>query len=77
METPGKTQDGKSVQQSDIDFIMRKYGTVTITANSPKIVECSAPAESLGKSQLNPNTLQRECTTHSKASHTSGFVRFT
>ena len=27
---------GKPVQQSDIDFIMRKYGTFTIIANSPK-----------------------------------------
>ena len=41
METPGKTQDGKPVQQSDIDFIMRKYGTFTITATSPKPSECS------------------------------------
>ena len=27
---------GKPMQQSDIDFIMRKYGTFTITANLPK-----------------------------------------
>ena len=36
-----KPKMGKSVQQSDIDFIMRKYGTFTITANSPKPGECS------------------------------------
>ena len=41
METPGKTKMGKPVQQSDIDFIMRKYGTFTFTANSPKLGECS------------------------------------
>ena len=31
----------KPMEQSDIDFIMRKYGTFTITANSPKPGECS------------------------------------
>ena len=36
MEIPRKPKMGKPVQQSDIDFIMRKYGTFTITANSPK-----------------------------------------
>ena len=36
-----KTKMGKLVQQSDIDFIMRKYGTFTITTNSPKHGECS------------------------------------
>ena len=41
METPKKTQDGKMVQWSDIDFIMKKYGTFRITANSPKPGECS------------------------------------
>ena len=28
---------GKPVQQSDIDFIMRKYGTFTIIANHPNL----------------------------------------
>ena len=28
METPEKPKMGKPVQQSDIDFIMRKYGTL-------------------------------------------------
>ena len=37
----GKPKMGKSVQQSNIDFIMKKYGTFTITANSPKPGECS------------------------------------
>ena len=41
METPEKTQDGKTSAASDIDFIMRKYGTFTIIANSPKPSECS------------------------------------
>ena len=42
METPEKTQKmGKPVQQSDIVFIMRKYGTFIVTENSPKPGECS------------------------------------
>ena len=36
-----KPKMGKPVHQLDIDFIMRKYGTFTITANSPKPGECS------------------------------------
>ena len=35
---PENPNMGKPVQQSDIDFIMRKYGTFTITLNSPKII---------------------------------------
>ena len=35
---PEKPKMGKPVQQSNIDFIMRKYVTFTITANSPKPV---------------------------------------
>ena len=38
-----KPNMGKPMQQSDIDFIMRKYGTFTITANSPKPGEWSTP----------------------------------
>ena len=38
---PEKPKMGKSVQQSYLDFIMRKYGTFTITANSPEPGECS------------------------------------
>ena len=30
---------GKPVQQSDIDFIMRKYGTFTFTANHANLVK--------------------------------------
>ena len=41
METPEKIKMGKPVQQSDIDSIMKKYGTFTITTNSPKPGECS------------------------------------
>ena len=36
-----KPKMGKSVKQSHIDFIMRKCGTFTIIANSPKPGECS------------------------------------
>ena len=38
METPEKNQDGKI---GAADFTMKKYGTFTITANSPKPSECS------------------------------------
>ena len=38
---PKKPKMRKPMQQSDIDFVMRKYGTFTITANSPKPDECS------------------------------------
>ena len=38
---PEKRKKGKPVQQSNIDFIMRKYGTFTITADSPKLGEWS------------------------------------
>ena len=31
-----KPKMGKPVQQSNIDFIMRKYGTFTVTVNSSK-----------------------------------------
>ena len=34
---PKKPKMGKRAQQSDIDFIMRKYGTFTITATSLKL----------------------------------------
>ena len=60
---PKKPKMVKLVQQSDIDFIMRKYGTFTITTKSPKPSECNTRKESLGKSQLNLNTLLCECTT--------------
>ena len=38
---PEKPKMTKPMQQLDTDFIMRKYGTFTITANSPKPGECS------------------------------------
>ena len=38
---PEKPEMGKSVQQLDIDFIMKNYGTFTITTNSPKPGKCS------------------------------------
>ena len=39
---PKKPKMRKPMQQSDRDFIMRKYGTFTITTNSPKPGECSS-----------------------------------
>ena len=39
---PEKPKMGKPVQQSDIDFIIRKYGTFTITTSSSKPRECSS-----------------------------------
>ena len=44
----------KQVQQSDIDFIMRKYGTVTITTNPPKPGVCSTRHNHWAKPQLKP-----------------------
>ena len=41
METPGKTQDGKTGATVRYRFHYEKYGTFTITANSPKLGECS------------------------------------
>ena len=38
---PQKPNMEKPVQQLDIDFIMKNYGTFTITTNSPKAGECS------------------------------------
>ena len=38
-KSPKKAKMGKPVQQTDIDFIMRKYGTFTITANHPNLVK--------------------------------------
>ena len=57
---PEKPKMGKPVQQSDIDFIMTKYGTFTITTNHPNLVIKQYPTESLGKTQLN---LQPLCMT--------------
>ena len=38
---PEKPKMGKPLRQSDIDFIMKKYGTFTITTNSTKPGECN------------------------------------
>ena len=40
-KSPEKPKMGKTVQQSYIDFIMRKYGTFTIIENSPKHGKCN------------------------------------
>ena len=41
METLGKTQDGKIGAEVKYRFYLKKYGTFTITTNSPKPGECS------------------------------------
>ena len=48
METPGKSQDGKTGAAIRYRFYYEKIWNVTITANSPKPGECSYTAESLG-----------------------------
>ena len=50
---PEKPKMGKPVQQSDIDFIMKKYGTFTITANSPKPRD-AVPGRITGKIPAKP-----------------------
>ena len=52
---------GKPVQQSDIDFIMRKYGMLQSLQIHPTLVNAAYTAKSLGKSQINLNTLLCEC----------------
>ena len=73
MKTPEKTQDGKT--QSDLDFIMRKYGTFTITANSLKPGECSYIAESLGKPPAKPQHPLARLYDPAVRPYTCGFVR--
>ena len=41
METPGKTQMGKPMQQSDIDFIMRRYGTLQSLQIHPNLANAT------------------------------------
>ena len=62
METPRKTEDEKTCASVKYIFYYEKIWYVYNTANSPKPGECSYMVESLGKSQLNLNTLLCECT---------------
>ena len=59
---PEKPKMGKLVQQSDIDFIMRKYATFTITSNHPNLVK-QYPAKSLSKTPTKPPAPLCDCTT--------------
>ena len=54
METPGKTQDGKTGAVVRHRFYYDKIWSVYITANSPKLDECSYMIESLGKTLAKP-----------------------
>ena len=54
METPGKTQDGKTGAIVIYRFYIHKIWNITITANSHKPGECSYTAESLGKTPAKP-----------------------
>ena len=63
METPKNTQDGKTGATVRYRFYYEKIWNITFTTNSPKPGECRYTEESLGKSQLNLNTLMCECTT--------------
>ena len=49
METPGKTQDGKTGVAVRYRFYYEKIWSVYNTANSPKPGVCSYTVESLGK----------------------------
>ena len=51
---PEKPKMGKPVQQSDIDFIMRKYGTFTIIANSHPNLANVVPDRITGKIPTKP-----------------------
>ena len=54
---------GKSLQELDIDFIMRKYGAFTILQIHPNLGNAVTRQNHWAKPQLNLNTLLRECTT--------------
>ena len=54
---------GKLVQQLDIDFNMRKYGTLKSLQIYPNLVNAITWKNHLGKPHLNLNTLLQECTT--------------
>ena len=50
---PGKTQDGKLVQQSNIDFIMRKYGMLQSLQIHPNLAN-AVPGRIIGQIQAKP-----------------------
>ena len=53
METSEKPKMGKLVQQLDIDFIMRKYGTLQSLQIHPNLVN-AAPGKITGKIPAKP-----------------------
>ena len=54
METPRKTQDGKTDAAVRYRFYYEKIWSVYNTAKSPKSGECSNTAESLSKTPAKP-----------------------
>ena len=54
METPEKTQDGKTDKADKYRFYYDKIWSVYNTANSPKPGECNYTEESLGKTPAKP-----------------------
>ena len=59
---PKKPKMGKPVHQSDIDFIMRKYGAFTIRQIHSNLANAVTRQNHWEKPQLNLSTLLRECT---------------
>ena len=58
-----KPKMGKPMQQSDIDFIMRKYGTLQSLQIQPNLSNAATWQNHWTNSQLNLSTLLQECTT--------------
>ena len=63
METPGKTQDGKIGVAVRYRFYYEKIWNFYNYCKFTQTWQMQHSAESLGKSQLNLNTLLCECTT--------------
>ena len=60
---PKKPKMEKPMQQSDIDFIMRKYGTLQSLQIHPNLVNATTRQKHWTNPQLNLNTPLQECTT--------------
>ena len=58
-----KPKTRKLMEQSDIDFVMRKYGAFTIMQIHPNLVNAVTQQDHWEKPQLNLSTLLCECTT--------------
>ena len=63
METPGKTQDGKTGAAIRYRFYYEKYGAFTILQIHPNLANAVTQQIHWAKPQLNINTLLRDCTT--------------